>query len=256
MKALFKRLLRREIGFTLVELAITMLVVGILSAIAVPAFLGARNSGYDKEAQASVDAAMSAAMNHYAQYGDFSSGNSVLCENWASSLHNDLQKLEPNLDFVFGFNGSTGPRVVSVAAYPTANSNNEPLGCQAFWASALSRTGTCWIGRIMVEGKIQIIAPIIVQGDKNTQNEQQVALTDAPLNGNSFAAFKVQSSAADQSARAIQTLAAAKSICNGFDSYEGVFETSGTKRLVRSFEYYDSWRNVVSGIETATEDED
>jgi type II secretory pathway pseudopilin PulG len=60
VKTLFKRLLRREIGFTPVELAIVMLVVGILSAIAVPAFLGARNAGYDKEAQASVDAAMSA----------------------------------------------------------------------------------------------------------------------------------------------------------------------------------------------------
>lgn len=229
-----------------------MLVVGVLSAIAVPAFLGSRNAGYDKEAQASVDAAMSAAMNHYAQYGDFSSGNSVECENWSSNLHNDLQKMEPNLDFVFGFNGSTGPRVVSVAAYVTANSNSEPLGCQAFWAAALSRTGTCWIGRIMVEGKILLGASIIVQGDKNTQNAQQVPLTDAPLNGNAFAAFKVQSSAADQSARAIQTLAASKSICNGFDSYEGVFETSGGRRLVRSFEYYDSWRNVVSGIETAT----
>lgn len=253
MKTLFKRLLRREIGFTLVELAIVMLVVGILSAIAVPAFLGARNAGYDKEAQASVDAAMNAAMNHYAQYGDFSSGNSVECENWSSNLDNDLQKMEPNLDFVFGFHGSTGPRVVSVAAYPTANSNSEPLGCQAFWATALSRTGTCWIGRIIVEGKILIIAPIIVQGDKNTQNAQQVPLTDAPLNGNAFAAFKVQSSAADQSARAIQTLAAAKDICNGFDSYEGVFPTSGTKNLVRSFEYYDSWRSVVSAIETAAD---
>ncbi len=252
MKTLFKRLLRREIGFTLVELAIVMLVVGILSAIAVPAFLGARNAGYDKEAQASVDAAMSAAMNHYAQYGDFSSGNSIECENWSSNLHNDLQKMEPNLDFVFGFNGSTGPRVVSVAAYQTSNSNNEPLGCQAFWATALSRTGTCWIGRTIVEGKILIIAPIIVQGDKNTTNQQQTSLTDAPLNGNAFAAFKVQSSAADQSARAIQTLAKSQAICNGFDSYEGVFETSGTKRLVRSFEYHDSWRNVVSGIETAT----
>ena len=50
MKTLFKRFLRREIGFTLVELAIAMLVVGVLSTIAVPAFLGVRNAGYDKEA--------------------------------------------------------------------------------------------------------------------------------------------------------------------------------------------------------------
>jgi type II secretory pathway pseudopilin PulG len=238
-----------------------MLVVGILSAIAVPAFLGARNAGYDKEAQASVDAAMSAAMNHYAQYGDFSGGNGVECENWSTNLPNDLQKMEPNLDFVSGmvstarsgYTGSTGPRVVSVMAYATINSNGEQLGCQALWATALSRTGTCWIGRIIVEGKFLIFAPVIVQGDKNTQNQQQVALTDAPLNGNAFAAYKAQSSAADQSARAIQTLAAAKNICNGFDALEGIFETNSTgERLVRTFEYYDSWRNVVSAIETAT----
>ena len=39
MKTLFKRFLRREIGFTLVELAIAMLVVGVLSTIAVPAVI-------------------------------------------------------------------------------------------------------------------------------------------------------------------------------------------------------------------------
>ena len=46
MKAKLKKILRREGGFTLTELAVAMLVVGILSAIAVPSFLGARQCGF------------------------------------------------------------------------------------------------------------------------------------------------------------------------------------------------------------------
>ena len=80
MKTLFKRFLRREIGFTLVELAIAMLVVGVLSTIAVPAFLGVRNAGYDKEAQATVNAALAAAEVYYSMYGDFSDPDSNNCE--------------------------------------------------------------------------------------------------------------------------------------------------------------------------------
>ena len=35
-------------GFTLTELVIAMLVVGVLASIALPSFLGSRNNSYDK----------------------------------------------------------------------------------------------------------------------------------------------------------------------------------------------------------------
>ena len=252
MKSALEKILRREGGFTLIELAVAMLVVGILSAVAVPSFLGARNTAFDKEAQASVDAALVAATVHYATYGDFSEALTADCAqvspDTGDTLAADLQRLDPNLDFVTAATPSDCPRKVSVQAGVTWNANNESLGCQAFYATALSRSGTCWIGRITVEGKYLLtgsLSPIVLQGDKNTENAEQASITDLAVNGNAYAAFKPQSSAADQSANEDANLD------NAFDSCSGLIQGTGDitdsdDNVVLTDEYYDSWRNVIN----------
>jgi len=51
----FSNFFRGSRGFTLSELAVALVVTGILAGIAVPNFLGNRNSSFDKDAQASID---------------------------------------------------------------------------------------------------------------------------------------------------------------------------------------------------------
>jgi prepilin-type N-terminal cleavage/methylation domain-containing protein len=264
VKASLKKKFGRERGFTLTELAVAMLVVGILSAIAVPSFLGTRNSAFDKEAQAAVDAAMTAARTHYAQYGDFSSSDSTQCVTNFSTLKQDLQRIEPSLDFIGPNVSSTGPRSVSVVAFETFNSGGEELGCQAFWAAALSRSGTCWIGRITVEGKWAHesgleagFSPIVVQGNMNTENEEQVSMSDVPVNGNAYAAFKPQSSAADQTYDEIESLYYARRVCYAHNAVvDGTFIDGYLAGQFSYRKYFDSWRNVVrtppNGERTAT----
>lgn len=99
------RRFRRDIGFTLTELVIAMLVLGVLASIAVPSFLGSRNNSYDKEAQASIQAILRAANLVYQSQGDFSDGSSAGCgtdAGSATSLAADLQRLEPGVDVVGG----------------------------------------------------------------------------------------------------------------------------------------------------------
>ena len=236
------KLVGRESGFTLTELAVAMLVVGILASVAVPSFLGSRNNAYDKETQNSINLVMNAALGLYQNQGDFSDANSAQCGD-SSQLAADLQKIEPNVDMISAASASTSARTVSVTSKQTWNSNAELLGCQAFFATALSSSGTCWIARFTVEGKFfnaGSIAPIVMAPALNTQNASIATWTLLQTNGAAYAQIRARSNAAD--ADNTQTLALTQSNCNA------AFQSSGSTTAALYYalpsEFYSSWRDT------------
>jgi type IV pilus assembly protein PilA len=95
--------LRDERGFTLIELMVVVMIIGVLIAIAIPVFLGARGRAQDRAAQSSLRNALAAAKSIYANN-----------QNYDSIDPTTMEAAEPSFTYVDGSTDSTGPGVVSV----------------------------------------------------------------------------------------------------------------------------------------------
>jgi type IV pilus assembly protein PilA len=60
-----------EDGFSLIELMIVILVIGIMIAIALPTYVGARNRAADRATQSNMRSGLAAALGYYSEAGDW-----------------------------------------------------------------------------------------------------------------------------------------------------------------------------------------
>jgi type IV pilus assembly protein PilA len=119
-----------ELGFTLIELMVVVLIIAILLAIAIPTFLGAKSTANARAAQSNIRNALTAEQtvftNNNQQFSADTSANGV------------LQTAEPNLAWATADTATRSPSQVDVQVATNSSAND------SVFIMAYGKDGNCY----------------------------------------------------------------------------------------------------------------
>jgi type IV pilus assembly protein PilA len=111
-----------ERGFTLIELLVVILIIGILAAIALPAFLNQRAKAQDSEAKSAVRTAQTAMETYYTDNQSYANATAAGLKTIEVAL-NDATTLAVNNPTATGYSLSVTSKSNDATVYTITNNN-------------------------------------------------------------------------------------------------------------------------------------
>jgi type IV pilus assembly protein PilA len=129
-RARLASVLDQEEGFTLIELMVVVVNIGVLIALALPTYAGARNRAHNRSAQVALRHTLIAARTSYVDSASYTGATST-----------GLSTNEPNLTFVAAGTASSSANANAISVTTGAVNGNAN---QEFAAARMSPSGTCY----------------------------------------------------------------------------------------------------------------